>query len=164
MDNILIGLEIQKKKTPEAISRIERLLKTYGLWDFRNMYPKELSGGMRQRVALIRTLAVNPDILLLDEPFSALDYQTRILVSDDVYKIIRNEGKSAILVTHDISEAISMSDKIAVLSKRPATIKSIYTIDLKISGERTPIISRSAENFKDYFNILWKEIDSSETK
>lgn len=106
MDNILIGLEIQKKKTPEAISRIERLLKTYGLWDFRNMYPKELSGGMRQRVALIRTLAVNPDILLLDEPFSALDYQTRILVSDDVYKIIRNEGKSAILVTHDISEAI----------------------------------------------------------
>ncbi|GAA0712755.1 ABC transporter ATP-binding protein [Paraclostridium ghonii] len=164
MDNILIGLEIQKKKTPESISRIERLLKTYGLWDFRNMYPKELSGGMRQRVALIRTLAVNPDILLLDEPFSALDYQTRILVSDDVYKIIRNEGKSAILVTHDISEAISMSDKIAVLSKRPATIKSIYTIDLKISGERTPIISRSAENFKDYFNILWKEIDSSETK
>ncbi|WP_148550636.1 ABC transporter ATP-binding protein [Paraclostridium bifermentans] len=164
MDNILIGLEIQKKKTPEAISRIKRLLKTYGLWDFRNMYPKELSGGMRQRVALIRTLAVNPDILLLDEPFSALDYQTRILVSDDVYKIIRNEGKSAILVTHDISEAISMSDKIAVLSKRPATIKSIYTIDLKISGERTPIISRSAENFKDYFNILWKEIDSSETK
>lgn len=164
MDNILIGLEIQKKKTPEAISRIERLLKTYGLWDFRNMYPKELSGGMRQRVALIRTLAVNPDILLLDEPFSALDYQTRILVSDDVYKIIRNEGKSAILVTHDISEAISMSDKIAVLSKRPSTIKSIYTIDLKISGERTPIISRSAENFKDYFNILWKEIDSSETK
>lgn len=164
MDNILIGLEIQKKKTPEAISRIERLLKTYGLWDFRNMYPKELSGGMRQRVALIRTLAVDPDILLLDEPFSALDYQTRILVSDDVYKIIKNEGKSAILVTHDISEAISMSDKIAVLSKRPATIKSIYTINLKISGERTPIISRNAENFKDYFNILWKEIDSSETK
>lgn len=111
MDNILIGLEIQKKKTPEAISRIERLLKTYGLWDFRNMYPKELSGGMRQRVALIRTLAVNPDILLLDEPFSALDYQTRILVSDDVYKIIRNEGKSAILVTHDISEATCIKRK-----------------------------------------------------
>lgn len=106
MDNILIGLEIQNKKTPECILRIENLLKTYGLWDFKNMYPKELSGGMRQRVALIRTLAVNPDILLLDEPFSALDYQTRILVSDDVYKIIRNEGKSAILVTHDISEAI----------------------------------------------------------
>ena len=106
MDNITIGLEIQHQKTPQSISKIENLLKTYGLWDFRNMYPKELSGGMRQRVALIRTLAVNPDILLLDEPFSALDYQTRILVSDDIYKIIKNENKSTILVTHDISEAI----------------------------------------------------------
>lgn len=164
MDNITIGLEIQHQKTPQAISKIENLLKTYGLWDFRNMYPKELSGGMRQRVALIRTLAVNPDILLLDEPFSALDYQTRILVSDDIYKIIKNENKSTILVTHDISEAISMSDKIAVLSKRPATVKNIYDINLKITEKRTPIVSRSAENFKDYFNILWKEIDSSEAK
>ena len=164
MDNITIGLEIQHQKTPQSISKIENLLKTYGLWDFRNMYPKELSGGMRQRVALIRTLAVNPDILLLDEPFSALDYQTRILVSDDIYKIIKNENKSTILVTHDISEAISMSDKIAVLSKRPATVKNIYDINLKITEKRTPIVSRSAENFKDYFNILWKEIDSSETK
>ena len=108
IDNITIGLEIQKQKTDEAIQRVERLLKTYDLWDFRNLYPKELSGGMRQRVALIRTLAVDPDILLLDEPFSALDYQTRILVSDDVYKIIKNEGKSAILVTHDISDALSI--------------------------------------------------------
>ena len=106
MDNITIGLEIQNKKTPEAITGIENLLKTYGLWEFRNMYPNELSGGMRQRVALIRTLSVNPSILLLDEPFSALDYQTRLLVSDDVYKIIRNEHKSAILVTHDISDAL----------------------------------------------------------
>ncbi|WP_330375479.1 ABC transporter ATP-binding protein [Paraclostridium sordellii] len=164
MDNVLIGLEIQNKKSSKYIDFVEKLLKTYGLWDFRSMYPKELSGGMRQRVALIRTLAVNPDVLLLDEPFSALDYQTRILVSDDIYKIIKNENKSTILVTHDISEAISMSDKVAVLSKRPASIKSIYNIDLKISETRTPIISRSAENFKDYFNILWKEIDSSETK
>ena len=106
IDNITIGLEIQNKKTPEALENVENLLKIYGLWDFKNMYPKELSGGMKQRVSLIRTLSVNPDILLLDEPFSALDYQTRLLVSDDVYKIIRNEKKSAILVTHDISEAI----------------------------------------------------------
>lgn len=107
IDNITIGLEIQHKKTPEALENVENLLKTYGLWDFKNMYPKELSGGMRQRVALIRTLSVNPDILLLDEPFSTLDYQTRLLVSDDVYKIIRNEKKSAILVTHDISDSHS---------------------------------------------------------
>ena len=107
MDNITIGLEIQKNKDPKAIKRVETLLKTYGLWEFRNMYPKELSGGMRQRVALIRTLAVDPDILLLDEPFSALDYQTRLLVSDDIYKIIKNENKTAIMVTYDISEALS---------------------------------------------------------
>lgn len=106
MDNVLIGLEIQNKKSSKYIDFVEKLLKTYGLWDFRSMYPKELSGGMRQRVALIRTLAVNPDVLLLDEPFSALDYQTRILVSDDIYKIIKNENKSTILVTHDISEDI----------------------------------------------------------
>ena len=106
MDNITIGLEIQNKKTDEAIKRVERLLKTYNLWEYRNMYPKELSEGMRQRVALIRTLATGPDVLLLDEPFSALDYRTRLIVSDDVYKIIKNEGKSAILVTHDISEAL----------------------------------------------------------
>lgn len=108
MDNITIGLEIQGKKDKKSLDRVEELLKTYGLWDFRSMYPKELSGGMRQRVALIRTLSVNPDVLLLDEPFSALDYQTRLLVCDDVYSIIKNENKSTILVTHDIGEAISI--------------------------------------------------------
>jgi NitT/TauT family transport system ATP-binding protein len=164
MDNITIGLEIQNKKTDEAMKRVERLLKTYNLWEYRNMYPKELSGGMRQRVALIRTLATGPDVLLLDEPFSALDYRTRLIVSDDVYKIIKNEGKSAILVTHDISEAISMSDKIIVITKRPASVKSLYTINLDITEERTPMVSRNASNFKDYFNILWKELDSYETK
>ena len=162
MDNITIGLEIQHKKTPESIARIENLLKTYGLWEFRNMYPFELSGGMRQRVALIRTLSVDPSILLLDEPFSALDYQTRLLVSDDVYKIIRNEHKSAILVTHDISEAISMSDQVAILSKRPATIKNIHDINLEMDGERTPIKSRKVPAFQDYFDILWKELDTYE--
>lgn len=159
MDNITIGLEIQKKVTPEALKRIEHLLKIYGIWEFRNRYPRELSGGMRQRVALIRTLATDPDVLLLDEPFSALDYQTRLMVSDDIYKIIRQEHKDAILVTHDISEAISMCDQIAVLSKRPATIKSIYNISLTVNKERTPLEARKASEFKDYFDVLWKELD-----
>ena len=162
MDNITIGLEIQKNKDPKSIERVENLLKTYDLWDFRNMYPKELSGGMRQRVALIRTLSVNPDVLLLDEPFSALDYQTRLLVSDDVYKIIKNENKSAILVTHDISEAIAMSDKVAVLSKRPSTIKSQYEIDLGLGESKTPFESRKVPKFQTYFDLLWKELDNNE--
>ena len=162
MDNITIGLEIQKNKDSKAMERVEELLKTYDLWDFRNMYPKELSGGMRQRVALIRTLSVNPDVLLLDEPFSALDYQTRLLVSDDVYKIIKNEGKSAILVTHDISEAIAMGDKVAVLSKRPSTIKSEYDIDLGLGESKTPLESRKVPKFQTYFDLLWKELDNNE--
>ncbi|WP_144007448.1 ATP-binding cassette domain-containing protein, partial [Clostridioides difficile] len=136
--------------------------KTYGLWDFRSMYPKELSGGMRQRVALIRTLSVNPDILLLDEPFSALDYQTRLLVCDDVYSIIKNENKSTILVTHDIGEAISISDKVAILSKRPATIKNIYDIELNMDGTKTPLKTRKVPDFQKYFDILWKELDTHE--
>lgn len=159
MDNITIGLEIQNKVTKEALERIEYLLKIYGIWDFRNRYPKELSGGMRQRVALIRTLATGPDVLLLDEPFSALDYQTRLMVSDDIYKILRQENKDAILVTHDISEAVSMCDQIVVLSKRPATIKAIHDIHLTVEGERTPLTSRKAPEFKDYFDMLWKELD-----
>jgi NitT/TauT family transport system ATP-binding protein len=139
-------------------------VKAYNLLKYINMYLTELSEYMRQRFALIRTLATCPDVLLLDEPFSALDYRTRLIVSDDVYKIIKNEGKSAILVTHDISEAISMSDKIIVITKRPASVKSLYTINLDITEERTPMVSRNASNFKDYFNILWKELDSYETK
>lgn len=162
MDNITIGLEIQKNKDPKAIERVENLLKTYDLWDFRNMYPKELSGGMRQRVALIRTLSVDPDVLLLDEPFSALDYQTRLLVSDDVYRIIKNENKSAILVTHDIAEAIAMGDKVAVLSKRPSTIKSEYDIDLGLGESRTPFECRKVPKFQTYFDLLWKELDNNE--
>lgn len=162
--NITIGLEIQKKLSEEALKKIEALLKNYGLWEFRNRYPRELSGGMRQRAALIRTLAVNPDILLLDEPFSALDYQTRLLVSDDIYKIIKNENKTTIIVTHDISEAISMADYVAVLSKRPATIKKIYDINLTINEEKTPLSARKAPEFKDYFNEFWKELDIDEEK
>ena len=163
MDNITLGLEIMHKKNDKkSMERIERLLKSYGLWDFRNMYPKELSGGMRQRVALIRTLSVDPDILLLDEPFSALDYQTRLMVNDDVYKIIKNENKSVILVTHDISEAIAMGDKVAVLSKRPSTIKNEYKIDLSMEEEKTPFKCRKVPKFQTYFDLLWKELDNNE--
>ncbi len=159
IDNIKIGLEIQKKLNDESLAKIERLLNLYGIWEFRNNYPKELSGGMRQRVALIRTLAVNPDILLLDEPFSALDYQTRLLVCNDIAQIIKNENKTTIMVTHDIAEAISMANKIAVLSKRPATIKNIHEINLTTKGTKTPLSSREAPEFKDYFNTIWKELD-----
>lgn len=163
MDNITLGLEIMHKKNDKkSMERIERLLKTYGLWEFRNMYPKELSGGMRQRVALIRTLSVDPNILLLDEPFSALDYQTRLMVNDDVYKVIKNENKSVILVTHDISEAIAMGDKVAVLSKRPSTIKNTYDIDLDLGSSKTPFKSRKVPAFQTYFDLLWKELDNNE--
>lgn len=164
MDNITIGLEIQNKKTPENIKRIENLLKKYDLWDFRNMYPKELSGGMKQRVSLIRTLSVNPDILLLDEPFSALDYQTRLKVSDDVFKIIKNENKSAILVTHDITEAISMSDVVLVITKRPTTIKSVHFMEFRKNKYITPLKARTEEGFQKYFDLLWKELDSNEIR
>lgn len=162
IDNITIGLEIQRKLNDNSIKKINQLLQKYDLWDFRHYYPHQLSGGMRQRAALIRTLATNPDILLLDEPFSALDYQTRLQVSDDIYKIIKEEHKEAILVTHDISEAISMADKVAVLSQRPAKVKSLHEINLTVEGPKTPLTARKAPEFKDYFNILWKELDINE--
>lgn len=159
IDNITIGLEVQKKLNRDSMTRIEELIKNYGLWEFRKNFPGQLSGGMRQRVALIRTLATNPTILLLDEPFSALDYQTRLLVGDDIYKIIKKENKEAILVTHDIAEAISMADEVCVLSKRPAHIKKIYDIILTIEGEKSPLSARKAPEFKDYFDALWKELN-----
>lgn len=161
-DNIMIGVEIQKKMNRQAVEKVEEMLKVYDLWEFRNRYPRELSGGMRQRAALIRTLATNPGVLLLDEPFSALDYQTRLMVSDDIYKIIKKEKKEALLVTHDISEAVAMADQIAVLSKRPARIKKTYEIILSIEGEKTPLTARKAPEFKDYFDKLWRELEVNE--
>lgn len=159
MDNVLIGLEIQNKVSDESKNRVSRLLDTYGLGDFKNHYPNQLSGGMRQRVALIRTLATEPDLLLLDEPFSALDYQSRLKVSDDIAKIIRKEKKTAIMVTHDIAEAISMADRVIVLSNRPAKIKSIHDIKLTCLEQASPIKCREAPEFKNYFNSIWKELD-----
>lgn len=157
LQNTLLGLEVTHTLTEEAKQRVINLLKTYGLEDFMNKYPKSLSGGMRQRVALIRTLALNPDILLLDEPFSALDYQTRLAVSDDVFKIIKKEKKSAIIVTHDLSEAISIADRVLVISKRPAEIKNVYKIELK--NKSTPIENRKLEGFSKYYDLIWKDLD-----
>lgn len=158
--NVILGLNIQKIKDPAAYTKVNLLLKDYGLEDFRNAYPNQLSGGMRQRAALIRTLALSPNILLLDEPFSALDYQTRLNVSNDIGTIIKQEGKTALLVTHDLSEAISMADRVIVLSKRPGTVKSIVPIELSCQ-ERTPQSSRNSTEFKDYFNQLWRSINDS---
>lgn len=159
--NILFGLEIKGKIEEKSKKYVEELLKKYNLYDFKDKYPSELSGGMRQRVALIRTLATNPKILLLDEAFSALDYQTRIMVTNDIYHILRKENITALIVTHDISEAISMSDRIIVLSKRPATIKNIHKISFNIEN-RNPINCREDPQFSKYFNTLWKELGENE--
>ncbi len=158
LQNVMLGLEIRKTKTNDNMEYVNNLLKTYGLYEFRNKYPSQLSGGMRQRAALIRTLALKPEILLLDEAFSALDYQTRLAVADDIYSIIKKENKTAILVTHDIAESISMADRVIVLSSRPATIKSMHEIKLTCS-KRTPFCSREAPEFRHYFNTIWKELD-----
>ena len=155
--NVLLGLEIQKENTPENRAYVEELLKKYGLYEFKDKYPTQLSGGMRQRVALIRTLAIRPKILLLDEAFSALDYQTRLMVTEDVYKILKAENITALMVTHDISEAISMSDRVIVLSHRPATVRKIYTVDFEMEN-RTPLNCRENPKFSKYFNLMWKEL------
>ena len=157
LDNATLGLSLKKIKTKENIEYTKRLLETYGLKDFIYKYPKELSGGMKQRVALIRTLAIKPDILLLDEPFSALDYQSRLSVSDDVYNIIKKEKKTVIMITHDIAEAISLSDKIIVLSKRPSIVKKIY--DIEMENKSTPINNRKCKEFGDYYDKIWRDLD-----
>ena len=161
-DNIRLGLEISKQMTKEKQQLVEKLLKEYGLYEFRKVKPRELSGGMRQRAALIRTLVMEPELLLLDEPFSALDYQTRLSVADDIYEILKTEGKTAVLITHDIAEAISMSERVIVLTKRPGRIKTEIKIELTMpeSGEKPskPSEARSAKEFAVYYQNIWKEL------
>ena len=154
--NVLFGLEVRRRLDKESTDRARRLLESYGLWEFRDSYPSQLSGGMRQRAALIRTLATDPEILLLDEPFSALDYQTRLNVCDDVAAIIRSEGKTALLITHDISEAISLADRVLVLSSRPARVAHAHTLDF---GQLNPLKRREQPQFSGWFELLWRELN-----
>ncbi len=160
LDNCLIGLKIRGELNDESISYVKELLETYGLSEFMYSYPSSLSGGMRQRVGLIRTLALKPDILLLDEPFSALDYQTRLAVSDDVYKIIKDTGKTVLMITHDIAEACSMADRVVVLTDRPSKVKKIF--EIKMENKSTPINNRKCHEFSEYYDMIWKEIDYHE--
>ncbi len=157
LDNCLLGLEITNSLTEKSREYVISLLKTYGLEEFMDKYPGSLSGGMRQRVALIRTLAIKPDILLLDEALSALDYQTRLALSDDLYHIIKSEGKTAIMITHDLAEAISMADRIIVLTKRPSTVKKVYTVTMK--DKSTPIHNRKCPEFSEYYDKIWRDLD-----
>lgn len=155
--NAYLPLEIKREKDDKHYKIVEQLLKKYKLWEFRKSYPSQLSGGMRQRAALIRTLAASPELLLLDEPFSALDYQTRLSVCDDVYDIIKSEKKTAILVTHDISEAIAMSDRVIVLTARPSTILNIHEIDT--DKRLSPLKRRESPGFSNWFERLWRELN-----
>ena len=157
LENSLIGLEIENKKNDKTIKKVHDLLDKYGLNEFKYKYPSSLSGGMKQRVALIRTLAVNPDILLLDEPYSALDYQTRLKLSDDLYRIIKSEGKTVLMITHDIAEAISTADRIIVLSKRPCKIKKEYNVNL--TNKSFPIENRKTKEFSEYYDRIWRDLD-----
>lgn len=157
--NVSLGLEIQKKLNEASRAHLSEMLSSYGLGGFEAARPSELSGGMRQRAALIRTLALKPDLLLLDEPFSALDYQTRLSVCDDISSIIRSTGKTAILITHDLAEAISVADRIIILSARPGQVKSIFPIDFDEQYD-SPLKRRNAPEFSQYFNQVWGELQN----
>ena len=159
--NILLGAEINRSLDPGTKKKADALLEQYGLKPFARAKPSQLSGGMRQRAALIRTLLLDPELLLLDEPFSALDYQTRLTVSDDIGQIIRRSGKTALLVTHDLSEAVSLADRVIVLSKRPATVLCIVPVSFNLEND-TPLNRRNAPEFKTYFNQIWKELNHNE--
>ncbi|MTI61171.1 MAG: ABC transporter ATP-binding protein [Firmicutes bacterium] len=155
--NVSLGLEIKNMVNKNTDDMIMNLLKTYGLDDFARHYPAELSGGMRQRVALARTLAPEPDILLLDEPFSSLDYQTKLTMEEEMARILKDNKKTVILVTHDIAEAISLGDRVVILSNRPAVIKK--EINIEFDSKLTPIQKRNVKKFQNYFNNIWKELD-----
>jgi len=158
LENALLGLEIQREKTPEAVEEVQAMLKAYGLGGFEHYYPPQLSGGMRQRVALIRTLATRPDVLLLDEPFSALDYQNRLAVGEEVVKILRERKKTVIMVTHDIPEAVSMANRVVVMTPRPGRIRSVHRITMCDQG-LTPLRTREMPQFREYFTTIWKELN-----
>lgn len=157
LDNCLLGLEVQGRRTAAAHRRVLKMLGDYGLGEFAHAFPARLSGGMRQRAALVRTLALDPKVLLLDEPFSALDYQTRLKLQEEVSRILRRERRTAILVTHDIAEAVSMADRVLVLSRRPARLKREYVIDLPQRG--SPVQVREAPEFSRYFRDIWRDLD-----
>ncbi len=154
--NAVLGLEVRGTLNNATKEKAVSLLRKYGLGDFLTHYPDQLSGGMRQKAALIRTLALDPELLLLDEPFSALDYQTRLTLADEVFSIIREEGKSALLVTHDIGEAVSMADRVLVFSDRPATVQREIVLDFP--QELTPLERRESSVFQAYFTDIWKEM------
>ncbi len=161
LSNVMVGAEIRRMNLKEAKQKALRLLEHYGLAEFAHYNPNQLSGGMRQRVALIRTLMTDPDILLLDEPFSAIDYQARLSLQDEFSSIIRDQGKTAVLVTHDISEAIAMADRVCVMSARPSTITTIHDIHYATSPRPAPLQTRQEPEYNSYFNTIWKEMKSS---
>ena len=159
--NVLLGLEVRHMLSAKTRKKALELLEQYGLQQFKNSRPSQLSGGMRQRVALIRTLVLEPELLLLDEPFSALDYQTRLTVGNDIGQILKHEHKTAILVTHDLSEAVSLADRVLILTPRPATISKIVDISFELEND-TPMHRRNAPEFKNYFNLIWEELNGYE--
>lgn len=161
LDNACIGLKLSHQKTEETVEYVKSLLSSFGLEKFMNVYPSNLSGGMKQRVALIRTLAIKPDIIFLDEPLSALDYVTRLMITDEIYNILREKNITTILISHDIAECVSFCDRIIVLSKRPAVIKNIYNIDLE--QKSIPSKNRRDKLFNYYYDLIWSDLDKNVT-
>lgn len=161
LDNVALGLELRGHRNERTVSHAKYLLKEMGLAHTENQYPHQLSGGMRQRVALVRTMVTDPALLLLDEPFSALDYQTKLSLEDLVWETLKRHEKTAVLVTHDLSEAIAMSDRIILLDRNPGRIKKIYDVPESIR-KQVPFYAREDQAFGGLFHSLWKEMDTDE--